>query len=40
MSAEAIWKAFAETGDPMFYLLYRAARMQRKEDTARGDAAG
>ena len=42
MSADAIWKAFAETGEPMFYLLYRAAHAQgeRKEDTARGIAPG
>ena len=42
MSAEAIWKAFAETSEPMFYLLYRAARAQgeRKEDKARGIAPG
>jgi len=42
MSAEAIWRAFAETGEPMIYLLYRAAHAQgeRKEDTARGIAPG
>ncbi len=26
MSADAIWRAFAETGEPALYLLYRAAR--------------
>ena len=41
MSADAIWKAFAETGDPVFYLLYRAARAEgKKENTARGSAPG
>ena len=25
MSADAIWRAFAETGDPLYYLLYKAA---------------
>lgn len=24
MSADAIWQAFAETGDPLYYLLYKA----------------
>ena len=23
---DAIWQAFAETGDPLYYLLYRAAQ--------------
>ena len=25
MSADAIWRAFSETGDPLYYLLYKAA---------------
>lgn len=27
---EAIWQVFRETGDPLCYLLYRAARSCRK----------
>ena len=23
MNADAIWQAFAETGDPLYYLLYQ-----------------
>ena len=29
---EAIWQAFRETGDPLCYLLYRAARQERERD--------
>ena len=25
MSKETIWKAFAETGEPVYYLLYKKA---------------
>ena len=28
MSADAIWSAFTETGEPALYLLYRAAEAQ------------
>lgn len=31
MSADAIWRAFAETGDPVYYLLYKSAEDQRNE---------
>ena len=24
MSKDAIWQAFAETGDPLYYMLYKA----------------
>ena len=24
MNADPIWKAFAESGDPLYYLLYKA----------------
>ena len=27
---DAIWQAFRETGDPLCYLLYRAARPDRE----------
>ena len=44
MSAETIWEAFAETGDPLVYLLYRAAHAQTeqgdKTEKARGIAPG
>ena len=29
MDFDAIWQAFAETGDPVCYMLYRAARNDR-----------
>ncbi len=29
---EAIWQTFRETGDPLCYLLYRAARQEREND--------
>ena len=42
MRADAIWSAFAETGDPLCYLLYRAmdAGRRRETDETRGTAAG
>lgn len=27
MSADPIWQAFAESGDPLYYLLYKAVSM-------------
>ncbi len=44
MSQDAIWQAFAETGDPMYYLLYKSVRQrtenpkkkERKDDGAAG----
>ncbi len=30
MRRDPIWLAFAETGDPLYYLLYRAANAQRE----------
>ncbi len=36
MCPDAIWQAFSETGDPIYYLLYktaeRAAQSQAKTD--------
>ena len=36
MELDAIWQTFAETGDPVCYMLYKAAKNQRpkpeKED--------
>ena len=26
MSKDAIWQAFAETGDPLYYMLYKATQ--------------
>lgn len=40
MSKDAIWRAFAETGEPVYYLLYRAAAAQEKAEETRGMAAG
>lgn len=42
MSADAIWRAFAETGDPVYYLLYKSAKDQsireRKQTDDRREA--
>lgn len=38
MERDAIWQAFSYTGDPMYYLLYKATRnpdTQKKENTAK-----
>ena len=32
MSADPIWKAFAESGDPLYYLLYKAVCMDTAAD--------
>ena len=42
MSKEAIWKAFAETGEPVYYLLYKAIdrEMKREKKLARSITAG
>ena len=42
MSKEAIWKAFAETGEPVYYLLYKAidTEMKREKKQARSITAG
>ena len=41
MSKDAVWRAFAETGDIVYYLLYKAIDAEQTEakDT-RGTAAG
>lgn len=33
MSPEALWQAFAETGDPFFYLLYSDRRTRPRQET-------
>ena len=42
MREDEIWKAFAETGEPLYYLLYRAlgAEKTHNEKHARGLPAG
>ncbi len=37
VSMEMLWKAFAASGDPVLYLLYRTARTEaeKREETAR-----
>ena len=35
MSADAIWQAFAETGDPLYYLLYKATGENPNKKTQR-----
>lgn len=32
MREEEIWKAFAETGEPVYYLLYRAMEAEREKE--------
>ena len=41
VSEEMLWKAFAASGDPVFYLLYRAAgtEAEKREEPARDDTA-
>ncbi|MDD6090720.1 MAG: hypothetical protein PUB77_08695 [Clostridiales bacterium] len=38
MSADPIWKAFAESGDPLYYLLYKAVSMGAPPDVRSRDA--
>lgn len=45
MSADAIWRAFAETGDPVYYLLYKSAKDQssggkKSDDRREADPSG
>lgn len=43
MERDAVWQAFADTGDPLYYLLYKQMRNtkpekaseKKKKDTAR-----
>ena len=30
MNADAVWRAFAETGDPVCYLLYKSVQRKGK----------
>ena len=42
MREDTLWRAFAETGEPVCYLLYRAAQEEKREKetkTARGGIA-
>jgi len=32
MPQDEIWKAFAETGEPVCYLLYRAIAAEKRDD--------
>ena len=32
MSSEAIWQAFRETGEPVCYLLYKAAKDKQRPE--------
>ena len=36
MDSEAYWQLFLETGDPMAYLLYCAAKNAEAENLAKG----
>lgn len=35
MNPETIWQAFSETGDPGYYLLYKAAEQGQSGDKGR-----
>lgn len=30
MKEDAIWRAFAETGDPLYYLLYKSVQQEEE----------
>lgn len=38
MQFDAIWQAFAETGDPVCYMLYKAVNRDRPADTDSGNS--
>ncbi len=31
-NVDPIWQAFSRTGDPLYYLLYRASRTEKKPE--------
>ena len=35
MMQDPIWQAFAQTGDPLYYLLYRAVICQERAETGK-----
>ncbi len=35
MMQDPIWQAFAQTGDPLYYLLYRAVIRQERAETGK-----
>ena len=36
MSNEILWQVFADTGDPMSWLIYRASEKGKKNETSAG----
>ena len=38
MELDAIWQTFAETGDPVCYMLYKAVNRDRGDKTDSGEA--
>ena len=38
MDFDAIWQAFAETGDPVCYMLYKAVKADRPAETDSGES--
>ena len=36
MRDDPIWRAFAESGDPLYYLLYKAVTMDSKKEKEDG----
>ena len=37
MPTDALWRAFASTGSPALYLLYRVSQQQRGKDSREGE---
>ena len=38
MESDTIWQAFAETGDPLYYMLYKEAERKRSAETDSGES--
>jgi hypothetical protein len=37
MESDALWQAFAETGDPLYYMLYKQTQQGRTETNGGGE---
>ncbi len=37
MESDALWQAFAETGDPLYYMLYKQPQGGGQENETAGD---
>lgn len=38
MCPDAVWQAFSQTGDPLYYLLYKSLQQLDRAQTDRGEA--